>query len=118
MHHKALAWAPYSKNALPLGLDLTYIGRYLLCGISLLVLFLVMEQDWLSSQKGFSIHGDKILGKSQNSRKSSRKNLSVGNALNPTNSFLGCDQIPTVRFARKKRLPAEGSVCAEQACTA
>jgi hypothetical protein len=60
MHHKALAWAPYSKNALPLGLDLTDIGRNLLCGISLLLFFLVMEQDWLSSQKGFGIDGDKI----------------------------------------------------------
>jgi hypothetical protein len=56
MHHKALAWAPYSKNALPLGLQLTDIGRNLLCGISLLLFFLVMELDWLSSQKGFSIH--------------------------------------------------------------
>jgi hypothetical protein len=60
MHHKALALALYSKNALPLGVDVTVIGRNLLCGISLLLFFLVMEQDWLSSQKGFSIDGDKI----------------------------------------------------------
>jgi hypothetical protein len=60
MHHKALASAPYSKNALPRGLDLTDIGRSLLCGISLLLLFWVMEQDWLVSQKGFSIDGAKI----------------------------------------------------------
>jgi hypothetical protein len=55
MHHKPLALAPYSKNALPLGLDLTDIGRNLLCGISLLLFFLVLEQDWLSSRKRFSI---------------------------------------------------------------
>jgi hypothetical protein len=60
MHHKDLAWALYSKNALPLGLDLTDISGNLLCGISLLLLFLVMEHDWLSSQNGFSIYGDKI----------------------------------------------------------
>jgi hypothetical protein len=60
MHHKARAWAPYCKNALTLGLDLTDFGRNLFCGISLLLFFLVMEQDWLPSQKGFSIDGDKI----------------------------------------------------------
>jgi len=38
------------------------------CVISLLLFFLVMEHDWLSSQKGFNI--DK---KSQNNRESSRK---------------------------------------------
>jgi hypothetical protein len=73
MHHKALPWGPYSKNALPLGLDRTDIGRNLLCGISLLVFFLVIQQDWLPSQKGFSIDGDKILQKSEKSRESSRK---------------------------------------------